>query len=84
MAALDRPGDVPSIAGSDWTRKAALAINWLLGPLGRRVTALEAKAPLPFQSFATAPASPVEAQTYYDTTTHKVRTWDGSAWQDHW
>ena len=84
MAALDRPSDVPSFGGGvEWIRKAALAINWLLGPLGRRVAALEAKAPLPFEPSATAPASPVEGQTYYDTATHKVRTYDGTAWQDH-
>lgn len=38
----------------------------------------------PFQELASAPSSPTEGQTYYDTALHKVRTWDGSLWQDHW
>lgn len=33
---------------------------------------------------ASAPGSPTEGDTYYDTVTHKTRTWDGSTWQDHW
>jgi hypothetical protein len=33
---------------------------------------------------ASAPASPVSGETYYDTTLNKTRTWDGSAWQNHW
>lgn len=30
------------------------------------------------------PGSPIENQTYYNTTTHKMRTYDGTSWQDHW
>lgn len=30
------------------------------------------------------PASPVEGQTYMDSTSHKLRTYDGTTWQDHW
>jgi hypothetical protein len=26
----------------------------------------------------------VEGESYYDTTLHKARTWNGSAWQDWW
>lgn len=88
MAALDKPSDIYGAGdGPEWRRRVAVAVNWLLGALARRVTALEAtdaaKATHPFQSLATAPASPTEAQTYYDTVTHKVRTYDGTAWQDH-
>ncbi len=32
----------------------------------------------------TAPANPLETQSYYDTTLHKARTWDGSTWQNWW
>ena len=32
----------------------------------------------------TAPASPVAGLTYYDSGTNKLRTYDGTAWQDHW
>lgn len=31
-----------------------------------------------------APASPTEGATYYDTTLHKTRTFDGANWQNHW
>ncbi len=31
-----------------------------------------------------APATPVEGQSYYDTTTHHAYTWDGAAWQAWW
>jgi len=33
---------------------------------------------------ATAPSGPTEGDSYYDTALHKVRTWDGSAWNNHW
>jgi hypothetical protein len=29
-------------------------------------------------------ATPVAGLTVYNTTTSKVQTWDGAAWQDHW
>ena len=76
MAALDRPGAVlPKGDGPDWRRNVALAVNWALGRDRQR---------LPYEALATAPASPVEGQTYYNTATHKVMTYDGTAWQAHW
>lgn len=38
----------------------------------------------PFMQLSSDPASPTEGFTYYSTSLHKVRTWDGSAWQNHW
>lgn len=35
-------------------------------------------------TLSAAPGTPVEGESYYDTTLHKTRTWDGSAWQNHW
>lgn len=35
-------------------------------------------------SLPAAPASPYEGQTYYDTTLHKYRAWDGSGWNNFW
>lgn len=61
----------------DWPRLVANAINAL------RVT-VDARENFPFTSLPAAPSSPTEGQTYYDTALHKVRTWDGSAWQNHW
>lgn len=37
----------------------------------------------PFQSLGAAPANVSAGFTYYDTTLNKVRTWDGSAWNNH-
>jgi hypothetical protein len=54
----------------DWMRQVATKVNPLLQGY-------------PFMSLDSAPASPTESFTYYDTTLHKVRTWDGSAWQNH-
>jgi hypothetical protein len=31
-----------------------------------------------------APAAPSEGDTYYDTSLHKLRCWDGTTWQDMW
>jgi hypothetical protein len=31
-----------------------------------------------------APSSPGESDTYYDTTLHNRRTWNATAWQSHW
>lgn len=57
---------------ADWPRKVAQAVNRLLrGAQG-------------FERLAAEPSEPFEGQSYYDLTSHKARTWDGSAWQDHW
>ena len=55
----------------DWMRMVASEVN-------PRITGY------PFPSFATAPANPNAGFTYFDTALTKVRTWDGSAWQNHW
>lgn len=85
--------------GQDWPRRVANAINPTLvkipamsasiTTLQGNVTTLQGQvAPLvaghPFQELASAPSSPTEGQTYYDTALHKVRTWDGTAWQAYW
>lgn len=64
---------VPTSWGSipDWMRMVATDLNRVVEGY-------------PFMSLDTAPASPTESFTYYDTTLHKVRTWDGSAWQNHY
>lgn len=87
MAALDKPAELYGAGdGPEWRRRVAIAVNWLLGPLVRRVVALEAtdaaKLTHPFQSLATAPASPTAGQSYYDTVTNKARVYDGTAWND--
>lgn len=36
------------------------------------------------RKLAAAPGSPVEGESYYDTVLKKVRTYDGTVWQNHW
>ena len=55
----------------DWMRMVARDVNPML----------QGRPPLILSS---APADPFEGLEYYDTTLHKKRTWDGSAWQNHW
>jgi hypothetical protein len=38
----------------------------------------------PFVKLDTAPSSPTEGWTYYDTVLQKVRTWNGTTWNNHW
>ena len=38
----------------------------------------------PFMHLAAEPSDVLEGFTFYDTTAHKVKTWDGSSWQAHW
>lgn len=54
----------------DWMRMVARDVN----PLTQGY---------PFMSLDTAPGSPAAGFTYYDTTLNKVRTWNGSSWQNH-
>lgn len=63
---------VPETAtNKDWPRRVAQAVNRML--LGARG----------FERRDSEPADPFEGQSYYDTATHKARTWDGAAWNDH-
>lgn len=48
-----------------------------------RLRALEAPKTLVLTP-GTAPASPVEGTIYYDSAAHKLKCWDGSAWQALW
>ena len=37
-----------------------------------------------FPELAADPTSPFENLTYYNTTSNKLRTYDGTVWRDHW
>lgn len=63
--------------GLDWPRKVANAINGLLRTSAARET-------MPFQMLDAEPSDPVEGRAYFDTTTHKLRTFDGTTWVDAW
>ena len=69
---------------ADWPRLVADAIN----ALENKVKALLGATAYTVQTvtFAptTEPGSPVEGMTYMDSTTHKLRTYDGTIWRDHW
>jgi len=64
---------IPAIWKSvpDWMRMVATAVNPLLQGY-------------PFMELESDPASPQRGFTYFNTTSNKVRTWDGSAWNNHW
>jgi hypothetical protein len=66
-----------SATRQDWPRLVAQSAN----NSQKRLAALESAY---LGVLAAAPASPVEGQTYYDSVLHKMRTWDGTAWQNHW
>ena len=59
-----------------------------IAALDGRVTALEGTTAYTVATVTftpqTAPESPVAGMTYFDSGTNKLRSWDGSAWQDHW
>lgn len=38
----------------------------------------------PYKMLETDPSDVDEGFTYFNTTTKKVRTFDGTAWRDHW
>jgi len=77
-----------------WIRSAAVAINSLIGglttaddsiaTLNSEVAVLQAPTVIKFTPLASAPASPGEGWAYYDGTLHKLRVWDGTAWQACW
>jgi hypothetical protein len=55
----------------DWQRQVALSVNPVLQGY-------------PFPTLDTAPANVDAGYTYFDSVLLKVRTWDGSAWNNHW
>jgi len=69
----------------DWPRRVANAFAAVRRIVAEMIAAAVSTGKQePFEMLASAPASPGEGRTYYDTTLHKARTWDGTAWQDHW
>lgn len=65
----------PNNGRADWPRLVANAVNKLTNYMNAKTVTF---AP------TSEPADPVEGQTYMDSITHKLRTYDGTAWQDHW
>ncbi len=61
--------------GLDWPRKVANAINAALAYIGRR-------SDYPFTPLDADPANPGEGQTYFNTSTNKVRTYANGTWND--
>lgn len=64
----------------DWPRRVANGVN----KLNRWMTARQASALSPFVILDAEPASAAEGSSYYDTSTHKLRVYDGTTWQDAW
>lgn len=61
-------------------------LSTIIGELGARI----GNGNIPVTRYAPQPEPNIqldripEGFTYYDQTLKKVRTWDGSAWKDHW
>lgn len=66
--------NVPVVPHADMPRSFGQAINHLLNLISGGH---------PYVQLNAAPTSPAEGQTYYDLTLHKVRTFDGTLWQNH-
>jgi len=64
---------IPSFLSSlpDWMRIVSTQVNPVLQGY-------------PFMSLETDPADPMPGFTYYNSVAGVVRTWDGSAWNDHY
>ena len=56
---------------NDWIRQAAIAINQL-SRNAYHYTPID------------EPNNPVAGMTYFDKTSNKLRTYDGTVWQVHW
>lgn len=54
----------------DWARRVRLILN----PIAQGY---------PFQQLDADPAGVSAGFTYYNTATNKVRTWDGTIWNNH-
>lgn len=68
-------------ANKDWPRKVKQAVEAAV----RRVAVLETHTAAVFTfTPTTTPASPTAGMTYFDSGTNKLRTYDGTNWQDHW
>lgn len=64
---------IPSYLASmpDWMRIVSAQVNPVLNGY-------------PYIQLDADPAAPLPGFTYYNSTTGKVRTWDGSAWNNHY
>lgn len=72
----------------DTAETGIVAAAGAITALDGRVTALESEtvytvATVTFTPQA-APGSPVAGMTYFDSGTNKLRTYDGTIWNDHW
>ena len=72
----------PTAQRKDYARLLSNTINALVRAVNQSGTSVT-RGEVIFPPKA-EPISPVEGQTYMDSTTHKLRTYDGTIWQDHW
>lgn len=67
----------------DTQRKTADTVNSLVNAVKLLQESTQTREQVIFTPIA-EPAAPVEGQTYMDSTTHKLRVYDGTTWQDCW
>lgn len=80
-----------SYTNKDWPRRVAQSFRGAFSDIAaavERIATLEGATTYTVASITftptAEPSSPVEGLTYMDSTTHKLRTHDGTNWQDHW
>ena len=72
----------PTAQRKDYARLVSNTINALVRAVNQSGTSVTRGEVI--YSPKAEPTSPVEGQTYMESTTHKLRTYDGTNWQDHW
>lgn len=65
---------------ADWVRRAADLINRIENKQASESRVFGTVTLTPMAE----PTDPAAGQTYFDATTGKVRTFDGTAWQNHY
>lgn len=75
---------IDALAGRvDQTEAGIVAASGAISALDGRVTALESAGVFTFAP-TIEPDDPVAGMTYFDSWAEKLRTLDGTNWQDHW
>lgn len=70
--------------GDSWISGSSIGGFVLIATGGIERMRIRANSAINFNPRLDSPFSPIEGDSYYDGLLHKMRTWDGTAWHDHW